>query len=117
MLKQAGLMLVLCAGLCAAEESAQTGPDKPSAVTEIDARVVSVDQATGQLTVKDTKDSVVKVWIVKNTAISSPGNSNLTIKDLKAKDPVHIYYTSADHLARQIDISPARPVLHDLGTP
>ena len=118
-----GLMAMLCGViLCrvpaawAAEETASAVADRPSALAEIDGRVVSIDLAKHTLTVKDTHDQVVTLQVTHATVISSPGSSKLVLKNLQVNEKIHAYYMTADKKARQIDVSPAMPVMRDLET-
>ena len=117
MFKQVSWIVALCAGLCTAQEGTLTHPEKLGAVREIEARIASIDVSKSQFTVKDTKDQTVTIGVGKDTTISSSGSSALTLRNLHLNDKVHIYYTASDHMARQIDVSPATPVLRDLGNP
>ena len=116
MLKRISLMLVLCAGVGLAQDAVLNSPDRPSAVTELDGRVASVDLTHHSFKVKDVHDRITIIFVGPNTTISNPSSSKLVLKDIPMNAKVHVYYTTADHKARQIDVTPAAPIVHDLET-
>ena len=108
--------MVLCAGLGLAQDAALSNPDKPSGITELDGKVASVDPAKHQIQVKDKHDHIQIIKLGHSTVISNSDSSKLTIKDIKENDHVHIYYTTANMTARQIDISGPMPILREIST-
>ena len=105
MIKQMSLILFLSAAVYAAE----------SGVQEFEGKVISVDVPHHQLSVKDTKEHTLSIRVEAATAINSATNEKLALKDLKANDKVHIYYTTTNMTARQIDRTGTFGLMGEIG--